>query len=788
MADPTAPFEAGVASANNPDDPKSAQTSAEIKDWHKKLKEARNFDEPARKQFARDRRYARGDKGAFEVSVPIASSSPDIKTAFLYARNPDLDIQPSKATNPPPMADIIAMARQDIGQLPQTHDQMIAVGQAAADQAVQAQNAAMANAVSNGLGDPAAGKNIMPVPVSPELAGEQAAQAWLNETIKAKAKEIMKPYRDRLSQAKQFGQTMEVVVENLWMRAFLRKAMNKDVRSCLSVGQGWLKVTWQERAGNDPTTANDDRDMQDNLAKLAELKQSMDSGEAKDPDLVQGEIDETMQGLQAKVEVMVNRGLAIDFVRAEDIQVSSDVTSIEDYLDSPWIDHRTYYRADVANAMFPDIADKIDKAKTYYPKKQPNPDEVRDVGSMADNIDVYEADAFRDSGPIGETPTLPKYVCIHEIWHKSTGMVLTTCDGIQDQWARAPYAPNPGTTRFYPFFLLAMQWVDGERHPQSLVQRSKDLFDGVNRTYSNRREFRRRTIPKNVFDRGNMSEEDAKRLEAGTQQEYIGLDPTVPGTPVANMVAPLAYARYDPSLYDDRPAMQKLEILWGIQEALASATQTVEKTATEAEIQQTGTNSRTSHERSAIDSVMDDLAQYTAEIAVQKMQHEDVVQIAGPWAFWPEGITIQDMSLLVTVAIKGGSSGKPDTSAQQQAWAATLPLLQKSILQIGQLSRSTASDIADCLEELVTETLNRTGDRLEPSRFMPPQPSSEPGQMPSGQPGMQPQGPPPQVTQGQVNAAGHTPRPIHAMPAPPRRGQLPVPHNGQITMPAETMQ
>jgi hypothetical protein len=197
----------------------------------------------------------------------------------------------------------------------------------------------------------------------------------------------------------------------------------------------------------------------------------------------------------------------------------------------------------------------------------------------------------------------------------------------------------------------------------------------------------------------------------------------------------VAYAQIDPALYDTGVIRAELEMIWGIQEALSSSIRTA-KTATEAEIQQTGTNSRTGYIRDNLDDMMGELAEYTAEIAIQKLDGQDAKDLAGPWAFWPEGMKIEDIGSLVSVDIRAGSSGKPDTTRQRQAWATVMPVLQNAILQVGQLRGSSPQDIADSIEALIEETLQRTGDRLDAARFLPPAPDSDdmPAQAPSAAP------------------------------------------------------
>ena len=760
-------FAQGVAQA----DPQyNEQECADVKAWLKRIKEARSFDETSRKQIALDRRYARGDAGNFEINVNLCGSYIDILKSILYARNPDLDVHPSEATTPPPMADIVDMARQKIGTDPQTHAMMEQVGMQAAQRAEQAKQMALSGAQTAVL-DPGAKAKIALAAAdpnqSPEQIGENAAQAWLDAKVKDEAKQIMQPYQKRLSDAKQFGKTIQLVVENIWKKGNLKAQALQQVGSAITVGRGWLKVTWQERKGRDPVVERSIRDAQDQLAKLHAMQADLDAGNIADIDAKKAAIQQQLEGLEARVEIIIARGLAVDFVRAEDVQVSTEVSSLANYVDAAWIAHRIFKPLSTAKAEFPRVADKIGRANVYQQKKPLDPTEKRHIGEAAVDIRASEADQYETGSSLTNTMDGEGNVCVWEVQNKESGMILTFIEGL-DYYAVEPY-PAVGTSRFYNLFMLAMIWVDGERHPQSLVQRSAKLFDEVNRLHSNRAEHRRRTIPKTAFNANGLEKEEAQKIaEAGTG-EMVPVKPINPEANVSGLLHPIQYPGIDPALYDDRQAMLKLEIIWAIQEALASSVDKT-KTATEAEIQQTGTNARSSFQRAAIDEMMNDLALYTTEIALQKLSFDDVKAIAGPWAFWPEGLTVQDMGSLVVVQIKGGSSGQPDTSAQQQAWAVTMPLLKGAIIQVGQLRSSDPSDIADCIEELVTETLSRTGDHLDPTRFLPQSPSSDPGSMPTKPPGQIPPG---------IGQSPDVPMPSQQTP-PINPNVLPVPRNGHV--------
>ncbi|MDQ7996069.1 MAG: hypothetical protein AAGC76_09470 [Luteibacter sp.] len=736
MSVPTTDMQAmslGMAAAEAGDQMAQAKAKeeADAKRWLEKIKEARKFDEGSRKQYAFDRRYAKRRKGGgiFEVDVPIAATYIDILKSFLYARDPDVDVMPATSTEPPPEDELVRMAKQAVMADPTTQQQAQQAAMQARQESAQKKNTivqAVAPAAAKSLQGGALPNQLPQLPdIDPQKDAEAAARATMDKLVRAKVKELSQPYQQRRDDAKQFGSTLEIVISQLWKKGRLKVKAKPLVGSGLTIGIGWLKATWQERTGNDPIVESQINDLQDNLLHLAASRQQLAEGDPN-PDEVKADIERQILGLQAQVEVVVARGLAIDFVQGEDIQVSPDCGAMTSYLDASWIAHRSFKTLDDAKACFPKLGDKLKSAATYGQVKPIDPNNAPDAAASQD-VSETEADSFRagsGSGPIAEGTS----VCVWEAWDKNSNTILTLVEGI-NAYARDPYTPNPGTSRFYPFFQFVVGEVDGSRHPEGPVSRSAPLLDEYDRVRSGYAEHRRRVKPKTGFDATNLSPEEIQKIEAGGTQEMIPLKPLQPGSPIRDMLQPLAYAQIDPALYDTAVIRAELEMIWGIQEALSSSIRTA-KTATEAEIQQTGTTARTGYMRDNIDSLMGELAEYTAEVAVQKLDAQDVKDMAGPWAFWPEGMKIDDIGSLVSVDIRAGSSGKPDTSRQRQAWATVMPVLQNAILQVGQLRGSSRQDIADSIEALIEETLARTGDRLDAARFLPPAPDGDdmPGQ------------------------------------------------------------
>ena len=553
----------------------------------------------------------------------------------------------------------------------------------------------------------------------------------------------------RKEMARMLAKTLDLVAMGLWREGKLKAACRPLVRSSLSVGIGWLKAVYIKRTDSDPIVVQTIPDQQDNIRRLAAMQAELASGEADDPELLQAAIAALMEGMQGSEtggqERQTDTGMVFDYRPAEDITVAPECPSLERYLDSPWIDDRMYFPKAKAREMFPDMAEDDLKKATVYTQRKPQP--PRDDG-LQPTFSAEDADAFH---PAKEGDGCEQFICVHETWDREANVIRTWVEGCQ-RWARPVAAPQVSSTRFYPFFQWAPIQVDGKRHPESLPSRSVDLLDEYNRTRSNYREFRRRSIPRTWFDKGAVEPDDATRMEAGGIGEMVGLD--LKGQPVTAAMGALPSPEFNPALYDTGTIRAELEIVWGIQEALSSSIRTA-KTLGEAEIQQSGTEARQSFYRDSLDEMFLELGVYTDEVALQCMPLEEAQRFAGPEAFWPEGMTIEQMGMLVQLDIRAGSSSKAANGQRQERWAQLSPLIKESIMQIGQMRQSSPLDISNALEALLVETLERFGENIDPARFIPqpgqPVPLLDPNtgqtvlaypapQQPQQQPGMQPPG------------------------------------------------
>lgn len=559
-----------------------------------------------------------------------------------------------------------------------------------------------------------------------------------------------------------FALTLQIVISHLWRRGKLKKAAKKGVRSVLSTAEGWLKCNMISEKDPHPETQKALNDARETVARLHAQIQLLEDPQDKDPETLEAEKAEKealVEELSEKLELAVNKMFAIDFIRTERMQVSTDVESIEDYLDSDWIGDEQYILKEDALERFPRLkTEDLESAKSYY-QNEPKEMTTRDLDNALPQgtITAETAQAYTASQSANEAPAFLRAV---EIWDRRDKHIRTMIDGVK-KWAKEPFTPNYPTSRFYPYFYFSFYEVDGQRHAQSLSWRLYKLQDEYSCTRSNFRITRERSIPGVFFNATALDEAEARKISDSKLQEYTAVRPSNPETPLANLFAPKPVAGIDMRLYDPSLILNDMERISGVQEALQSAMSKPGNpvTATEANIQQSGTAARTSTDRDCLEDMLTDMAQYTAEQALPCLTSQEAMRIAGKMALWPTGMSIEDLFTLVEVTITAGSTGKPKNATDQQAWAQALPEIKGSIQEIRQALAAGDQATAQSLTELLKETMKRLGDETDVSRFLPKAP-------PPGSPGA---GAPPPADTPKINVS------IKGMIDPATSAQLVMP-------------
>lgn len=553
------------------------------------------------------------------------------------------------------------------------------------------------------------------------------------------------------------AKSLELVLSTLWKKGHLKARMRRVIRSILSASHGWLKVLPVSQVMPDPLAQNEYNTMQENLqsvaAQLAALQagQTLDGATASIDDLEvqQQQLKTSLEALSTRLEVDTCYGFTFDVVKPENMQVGTDVELLEEYLDSDCITEIMYFPHDQLREKFPDLkAEDLQVAEKFYRKPPVNANKGEVSGDATGfwmppflNTDSSDEMYTTSNAQEGARP-LAKVL---ERWSRKDNHVYTAICGVK-VWARQPYQPSWASSRFYPYFYFSLNEVDGQRCPQSMTSRGAKLQDEYASVRSNQREVRRRSIPGTLADATLFADTELQKIQQGVIAEITPMRPTMPGADFTKAFVSKPVPNIDLRLYDTTSIQADFERTWGLSDTQQQS-KSIETTATEEEIKAASANTRTGTWRDTIETVLSDMAQYSAEVALQKIPSHIAAKIAGPAVYWPAGMSLEDITSLVEVSISAGTTGKPRNMGDREAWGVIMPQIKEVIPIIAQLQANPqTAPVATALGELVKETMRRFGDESDLSRFLPsppvvpllPPPVAGPtGAMPSDQ-GMAP--------------------------------------------------
>lgn len=494
----------------------------------------------------------------------------------------------------------------------------------------------------------------------------------------------------------QFCKTLQAVLNRKFIKeGRLKKRAKSAIRSAMTTSIGWTKVLWQKDVRTDPLIQNRIGDAQDNLQRIQMLLEEIQEGDESRCELEakQAEVEQQLSALQQQAELSAVSGIVIDRILTEDMFILDDtIFDTDQYEQASAIAHRVWMTED--------------KYKEQFGKDAP------------EKATRYGADKKEDSSNNEEKVRL---VAVFEIWDKDSNTVYTQCNGAEE-FARDPYVPLIGK-RFYPFFALYFNPVDGRIEPLSDVELLIELQDEYNTTRTNFAEHRKENLPVRVYRKGgDLTDNDINALANRQANQWVGIEGN-PDNPIEKDIAVLPNPPIDPNTYDVSPILRDAEMVLGAGDA-SKGTINKAKTATEAEIMAQGLQSRVGERQDVSEDWIADMANYAAELCLQEMSKEQVIAIAGPDSVWPM-MNKDQIFRLVSIEIRAGSAGRPNKAKEREQWGQMLPQIQKSVEQIMQLREAGQNDMADTVMKLLEETLRRFDERIDIESFLPPKKDGE---------------------------------------------------------------
>lgn len=555
----------------------------------------------------------------------------------------------------------------------------------------------------------------------------QSTLAVVLSKVYAKNPEIAGEPTNKARDLKLFSDTVARVTQAMLEDAQLKKKAKATVKAALTCSFGIVKTQYQRDMRTDPIIADRIEDAQDNIARIESLVATVeDDTQRGDLETKKRELEIALQALEEQKEVVAAEGIVIDRVRTDRLLIDPAVEDIWEYESAGWMIECIPMRRSKAKGMFPDL--DLEKATAY---------KVGDEGK-----DHGEKKALF-SGPDksgGDDPV----IMVYEAWHKDDNTVYTLVDGIQGKFARKPYRPQLTGERWWPYFILPFQAVDGEFVAQSLVDLVERLQNEHNETRDKFAEVRRNIRPHFMVSADVPEKSIIKKVhpEIG---EYVVVD--TGGAPLNAAFQQAQQLSIDPAVFDTSSIRSDWEMVSGLQDA-ARSTVISPKTATEASIMEQSLAARVSEFRDQIEDWLTEVAQYASELCLLAMTPQQVEQIMGsstldqqgnevPAYSWPDSATPETVFNLVQMKIRAGSTAAPNKLQSQAQWVEALPILQGLIQTIMQ-TEANGGD-ATPFREMLKETAARFDETIDIERFLPakPQPPAPPMMPPAAMGGEQ---------------------------------------------------
>lgn len=515
--------------------------------------------------------------------------------------------------------------------------------------------------------------------------------------------------------------TLETVTNRYLDMARLKHRAKATVRSAITSSFGVVKVMYQKDIKTDPIIQSRINDTQQNILEVERLIAEIDDPDQRaDLEANREQLNQTMAALREQVEVVAAEGLVIDRVLTDNLLVDPSVCEFWDYLDAGWIAQVIPMKRADAESTY---GMKLDKAKAYQDNQQMPKKEGR-IASGSASLDEDQQ------------------IAIIEIWDKTSQRIYTVAEGC-DYWLREPYSPAKAGERWFPFFLLPYQVVDGQFVSPSLVDLTEKLQDEHNEARDGFNKHRELCKPGWIAG-AEVSEKTIKRFADSELGEITIID--TEGKPLSQVIVARDHPKMDPMVYDTASVRYDWEQVTGLQDA-ARSTVVKPKTATEASILNQSLSGRVSEFRDQVEDWLQEIAQYSAQVLLLELTPEQVERIMGPSDVqvietggvpmqvpiksydWPV-LTRDQVFEMVEMKIRAGTTGAPDKLEQQENWAKALPVIQQLVTQIMQVQAQGMD--AEPLINLLRETLKRFDDRLDveqfiPKRMAPAMPAPAPG-------------------------------------------------------------
>jgi hypothetical protein len=493
-----------------------------------------------------------------------------------------------------------------------------------------------------------------PPPQMPAPEELMQAQAVINDAQMVK---------QQLDQLNKIGKTLEILYnyEISEQQQNFKSMMKMTVRRACTSGVGWTRLGFQRIMGASPDRDSRIADMQAQLdlierisADIADDETTIDSASAEQMRLA-------VQAIKEEGDIVLREGLHFTWPKPSAIIPDPRCIQLRDFLGCDWVAEEYLL---TVNEIKETYQVDVGKNHTTYSRT--------DTGTDYERARTTWSDSSKSDAPHIDDGDSDNCL-VWELYNKRDGLVYVLCDGYPD-FLKEPSVPDVYTDRFWPWFLTALNEIDGKVYPPSDVALVRPMQREMNRSRQGLREHRFANRPKMAYADGTLSEDDIAALQTHPVNAVIGISGLQPGQDINAVLQAIKGVPVDPNLYEVNPIFEDLMRAVGQQEANLGGTSGA--TATETSIAESSKASAMGSSIDDIDDTLSAIARAAGQILLLNMSEEMVKEIVGPGAMWPV-LTKADVAKEVYLEIEAGSSGRPNQAQELQNFERLAPVLMQ---------------------------------------------------------------------------------------------------------------
>jgi len=453
------------------------------------------------------------------------------------------------------------------------------------------------------------------------------------------------------------GKTLEIVFAQALREqkpVDFKTGAKQLVRRTGTTGVGYVELAFQRQTGPRPEIGErlaDFRARLDHMRVLAEKAADTDSPLLPDdPEIA--ELEQSIAALQAEPEVVLREGLVFDFPQSTKVIPDKLCRELVGFIGARHLTVEYSYTCDEVREMF-----GVDLGSAYKKYTGDAKTDELDGGTVVEG----------EQKEGGEAKGL---VCVWKHYEKASGLVYIVADG-HPKFLRAPAAPDVFVEDFWPIYALVFNGTESEDalFPPSDVRLIEHQQHDFNTSRQGMREHRKASRPRFSARRGALSDTDMDALKKADAFDVVQLD--TEGN-INEIMAPIAVPGVDMNLYATEPFFQDTQLIVGSSEAQFGLTG--KATATGEAIAAGASKSSDDSSIDDLDSFLSTIARAASQILFREMSEEQVKQIVGVGAMWPQ-MTLAQIADEIFLEVEAGSTGKPNQAVEIQNMERLMPFL-----------------------------------------------------------------------------------------------------------------